>query len=151
MPTARSAMVAAIMLEAGRIDHRLPGGIDIARRPTGDKSGDDGVERGDGDLGHCRVLCGDLPEMNEAAERGVVARDAARQLEEHRLAGAVGESPQVACSSPSRRPEEGAEAGGSPPAFTMAARHEAATSRSVAPSWTAAIAAVAALSVTAAA
>ncbi len=66
-------MVAPVLGQSRLVDHRLPGGIDIAPQHARAERGDNGRERGLGDLRHARIGAGPLADVDEPSQRGVVA------------------------------------------------------------------------------
>src|SRR5262245_17437762 len=104
-------MMPAVMCEAGLIDDLLPGGINGLRRGAGlDRPNHfiEGLTYDDGDLGS---LIADIADMDEAAQRRVIPRDAARELEEDRLAFLVASiTPgRMFLTEPVARTDEGTE------------------------------------------
>src|SRR5262245_1481692 len=107
-----AAMMPPVMGEAGVIDDLLPGGIDGLRsRPRSDRA-DNGIESAPHDACDLRVLVANGTNVDEAAERRVIARHATGELEKDRLASfIVSVAPGgMFLAEPAARPDEGAEA-----------------------------------------
>ena len=112
MPDQVAAVMAAIMRQPGRIDHLLPGPIDVAGKDSGRQRRDGGIERRAADMRHGDQFLRRPTDEDEAAERRVVAPIAARQFEEDHVTGAaVAIAPAgMLLAEAGGRADEGAEA-----------------------------------------
>src|SRR5262245_5077428 len=72
-----TAMMPSVVRQAGFVDDLLPGSIDLAGTAPRDQGGTDGLEGSNGMLSHRRIPIGNRAQVNEAAERCMVAADAA--------------------------------------------------------------------------
>src|SRR3546814_973433 len=102
-----------IVAEAGAVDHRLPGGIDLARQRPRPEGGKHRAESLLADRRHFRRAVRQPAHVDQAAERRVVTSDAAGQLQEDRIAlGQNRIAPgRVLFAEAAGRADEGAEAG----------------------------------------
>src|SRR5262245_32232384 len=110
--------MAPVVGKAGGIDDRLPRRVAVAGAPAGRQRRQDGIEGVPADLLQLRPALGHRSHEDEAAERGVVAPAAARELEEHDLALAhdtdapAGMLLAQARARPDERPETGKRSAG---------------------------------------
>src|SRR3546814_12443125 len=75
-----------IVAEAGAVDHRLPGGIDLARQRPRPEGGKHRAESPLADRRHFRRAVRQPAHVDQAAERPGVTSDAAGQHQEDRIA-----------------------------------------------------------------
>ena len=148
-----AAVMAPVVRQAGPIHDALPRGIDVAERRAGPHGAEHRRERVLCHRRHLACRIGRAPDMDQSAERRMVAGDAAGELHEDGIpVREAGVAPgRVLLAEPRRRADEGAEPGRRAAGDVIARWHSAATSRSLAPARMRSIAACAAASETAAA
>src|SRR5688572_23855022 len=105
-------MMTAIVRKPGVVGDALPGGVDVARLDAWADRPHDGVESHCRDFRHQRILLADAAKADQPAKRGMIARDAAGEFDEDRLALAVdARAPaRVFLAETRDRADEGAEA-----------------------------------------